>query len=163
MKLYDLAEAYQNVWGLLENEDTDLTLVEQALQTVEGAIETKAGNIAIFIRSLDADAEAIKAEEKRLADRRRAIENKRDGIKQYLQMQMEAMGIDKVKTSTHTLSIQNNPPALQILDPEVIPQKFLTLIPEHFEVRKKDVADALKAGENVPGAELVRGRSLRIR
>lgn len=163
MKLYELTEAYQNVWNLVENEDTDLALIENALKTVEGEIQTKVGNIAIFIRNLDVEAKLIKEEEDRLKSRRQAIENKRDGIKQYLQFAMEQVGLEKVKTPTHTVAIQANPAALQIIDPDAIPQRFLTLVPEHYEARKKDITDALKAGEEVPGCELSRGRSLRIR
>lgn len=162
LKLYELTEAYETLWGLVEESD-DLTLIESALQTVEGAIEVKANNVIIFLKSLDADAKAIKEEEQRLSARRKAIENKHASIKQYLQMEMESAGIDKLKAATHSISLQNNPPALQIIDADVIPQKYLTLVPERWEVRKKDITDAIKAGEVVPGAELTRGRSLRIR
>lgn len=163
MKLYNLTENYNNLWGLVDNDEIDLAIVEEAIQKVESSIEEKAQNIAVFIKSLDADADTIKAEEKRLADRRRAIENRRDGIKQYLQQQMELAGLDKVKGSTHTISLQNNPPSVQITDVDKIPGKFLTLIPEQYVPNKKELAEALKAGEDVEGAELTRGKSLRIR
>lgn len=163
LKLYELSDAYKNLWNMVDDEETDLTLVEQALQTVEGAIETKAGNIAIFIRNLDAEAKLIKEEEDRLKSRRQAIENKRDRIKEFLQFSLEKIGLDKVKTATHTIAIQSNPPAVQITNEEQIPGRFLTLIPERYEVNKKAISEALKDGEEVPGAVLTRGRSLRIR
>lgn len=163
MKLYELSEAYKNLWNMVEDDETDLTIVEQALQTVEGAIETKAGNIAIFIHNLDSEAKLIKGEEDRLKSRRQAIENKRDRIKEFLQFSLEQMGLEKVKTATHTIAIQNNPPAVQIINEDEIPGRFLTLVPEHYEVNKKAISEALKSGEEVPGAILARGRSLRIR
>ena len=163
LKLYELSEAYKNLWNMVDDEETDLTLVEQALQTVEGEIETKAGNIAIFIRNLDSESKLIKEEEDRLKARRQAIENKRDRIKDFLQFSLEQMGLDKVKTPTHTIAIQNNPPSVQILNEDVIPGKYLTLIPEHYEVNKKAISEALKQGEEVLGCQLTRGRSLRIR
>lgn len=163
LTLYDLTDSYRNLWEMVDNDDTDLTVVEQALQTVEGAIETKAGNIAIFIRNLDSESKLIKEEEERLKSRRQAIENKRDRIKEWLKSNMELAGIEKLKTTTHTIAIQNNPPAVQIINEDKIPGKFLTLVPEHYEVNKKAIGDALKSGENVPGAELTRGKSLRIR
>lgn len=163
LTLYDLTDSYRNLWEMVDSDDTDLTLIENALQTVEGEIQTKAGNIAIFIRNLDSEAKLIKEEEDRLKARRQAIENKRDRIKEFLQSNMELAGIDKLKTTTHTISIQNNPPAVQITNEDVIPGKFLTLIPQHYEVSKKAILEALKLGEEVPGAEISRGRSLRIR
>jgi hypothetical protein len=163
LTLYDLTDSYRNLWEMVDGDDTDLAMIDTALKTVEDAIETKAGNIAIFIRNLDSESKLIKEEEERLKSRRQAIENKRDRIKEWLKSNMELAGIDKLKTNTHTISIQNNPSAVQIINEEKIPGKFLTLVPEHYEVRKKDVLDALKQGEEVPGAELSRGRSLRIR
>ena len=163
LKLYELSEAYKNLWNMVDDEETDLTMVETALQTVEGAIETKAGNIAIFIRNLDSESKLIKEEEDRLKARRQAIENKRDSIKGWLQQNMELMNIDKIKTTTHSISLQSNPPSVLILDEDVIPGRFLTLIPERYEVNKKAISEALKAGEEVLGATLARGRSLRIR
>jgi hypothetical protein len=161
--LYELTEGYKALWNLVDDNDSDLTMIETALQTVEGAIEVKANNIIIFLKSLDADAKAIKEEEQRLSARRKAIENKHLSIKQYLQTQMELAGIEKLKTATHSIGLQNNPPALQIIDVDVIPQKFLTLIPARYEPRKDDIKAAIKAGEVVPGCEVSVGRSIRIR
>ena len=163
IKLYELTDAYKTLWDLVDDNDSDLAMVEAALQTVEATIEVKAANIVTFLKSLDSDAKAIKEEEFRLYARRKTIENKHAGMKHYLKEQMELIGIEKLKVATHSISLQNNPPALQILDADVIPQKFLTLIPERYEPRKKDITDAIKAGEEVPGCELTRGRGIRIR
>ena len=164
MKLYELTDAYKSLWEMVDNDESDSTMIQNALQTVNDAIEVKAGNIVIFLQSLDIDAKTIKEEEARLSARRKAIENKRDNIKRYLQEQMELLGVDKLKTSTHhSLSIQNNPPAVQIINEDEIPGKFLTLIPEQYIPDKKAIAKALKDGQKVPGAELQTGKSLRIR
>ena len=162
IQLYALGEMYQNVINMVDEDSPDQDVLN-ALATIEGQVEVKAGNIAHIIKTLESEAEVIKAEEKRLAQRRRSRENTVVNIKQYLQDAMTQMGLDKIKTPTRTLSLQNNPPALQITDKDLIPQKFLTLIPEHFDVRNKDVAEAIKNGEEVPGAILTVGRSLRIR
>lgn len=161
--LYELTEGYKSLWDLVDDSDSDLAMIETALQTVEGAIEVKANNIIIFLKSLDADAKAIKEEEQRLSARRKAIENKHSSIKQYLQVQMELAGIEKLKTATHSIGLQNNPPALYVYDQDILNGKYLTLVPEHYEVNKKVLTDALKAGEQIKGAELTVGRSLRIR
>lgn len=162
-KLYELAENYKNVWQLIEDESMDLAVIEDTLQSIEGAIEEKAVNIAKFMQSMKADAEAIKAEEKRLADRRKAIENRQKQLKEYLQQQMELAGLDKIKTATHTIAIQNNPPAVVITDETAIPPSYLTIIPEQYVPDKKRIAEAFKNGECVPGCELRQGKSLRIR
>lgn len=163
MKLYELTENYRNIWSLVDDESIPIEAVEQALAVIETSIEEKAVAVASFIRSLDTDAGIIRQEEKRLADRRRAIENKRDGIKQYLQYALEQMGLDKVKTPLMQLSIVKNPPAVEILDAAKIPAKYLTIVPQKYEPDKKRISEALKAGEEVEGCRLTRGKSLRIK
>lgn len=160
--LYNLSEAYQNVLNLIDDENPDSDILK-ALQTIEGQIEVKASSMATLIKSLESEADFIKTEERRLAQRRKVRENAVSNIKQYLQSAMEQMGMDKIKTSTWTFNIQNNPPAVQIVNEDEIPGKFLTLIPERYEVNKKLISEALKSGEEVKGCELIRGKSLRIR
>lgn len=163
MNLYDLAHAYQGIQALANNEDVDAEAMQMALAELGTEIESKTLNIAIIIKGLESDTDIIKAEERRLADRRKALENKAGWLKQYAKEQLEAAGIDKVKSPTLTVAIQNNPPAVQITDPDIIPARFQTIVPETYTIDKKAVGDALKAGEDVPGAELTQGRSLRIR
>jgi hypothetical protein len=163
VKLYELTQAYNEVWNLVDNEDTDLQVIEDTLSSLEGAIEDKAANIALFVRGMESDTTVIDAEIKRLTERKRAITNRVNGLKTYLRAQMEAANLLKIKTPTHTISLQNNPPAVNIYDQERIPAAFLTIIPESFVPDKKRISEALKAGEQVPGAELTQGKSLRIR
>lgn len=163
MKLHEYAEAYRQIETLLDCEDTDKESLTMALSVIEGEMTEKATNIAKFIQGMTADIDTIKAEEKRLADRRRAIENRQAWLKQYLQDQMEKAGLDKVKVATMTIALQNSPAAVEIIDEKAIPERFLTIIPQTYVVDKKRVADALKAGEEVPGAALRQGRHLRIR
>ena len=160
--LYELSEGYRNLLSLVDDESPDQDILH-ALTTIEGAIEVKAVSIANVIKVIEAEAEVIKAEEKRLSLRRRSRENAVTGMKQYLQGVMEQLGIDKVDTPTRSVSVQNSPPALYISNPDIIPQKYLTLVPAHFEPRNADIKEALKAGIEIPGAELQIGRSLRIK
>jgi len=162
-KLYELTKNYQNLLELAEDETIDMSIIETALQAVEGHIQEKAQNIAIIIKSLGADVEIIKAEEKRLADRRKAFENKQNWLKNYLHGQLEFVGIDKVKTAVLTVALQNNPPAVQITDESMIPKQYKVIIPATYTIDKKSIADTIKRGIGVTGASLIVGRSLRIR
>lgn len=158
MKLYELTSKYN---ALLEMaEETDATAFLDTLETLEEGIEDKAENIAKLIKNLTADTEAIKAEENRLADRRKAVENKISSLKTYLQNQMEVVGIDKVKRPTLTVSIRNNPPSVKVTD-ETLLDSYM--IPQEPKLDKKALLTELKAGFEIQGAELVQGRSLMIR
>jgi uncharacterized protein YlxW (UPF0749 family) len=84
---------------------------------------------------LESDCKAIKEEEQRLADRRKALENRISSVKEYLQNQLEVAGLDKVKRPTVTVSIQLNPPSAEILDESVVPSIFM--VPQLTELTSK--------------------------
>lgn len=159
MKLYELTENYLQLLEMAEEMDPEL--IRDTLESIEESIAEKAENTAKLIKSLEADVKAIKEEEKRLADRRKALEKKIENIKEYLQDQLELAGIDKVKRPTITVSIQNNPPSVRIVNEEIIPSSYM--IPQPPKLDKKSILEKLRSGEKVPGVELAQGRSLRIR
>ena len=161
-KLYELTEMYENIWKLIGDEDVDIESLEIALLNIEDNIEAKAENTAKLIKSIDGDVIALKEEEKRLASRRRALENKQTNIKSYLENQLLIMGVDKVKTALFTVALQNNPPSVVFTDEDLIPgiyKKEVTTI----TIPKKEILDAIKSGIEVPGAEIKQTKSLRIR
>jgi hypothetical protein len=159
--LYQLTSDYTALLDMLDD-DADQESVINTLQCVEGAIEVKAQSIATIIRGLDDDASAINAEIKRLQLRKKGAESRRDWLKQYVGQQMELAGMDKIKTATHTIALQNNPPSVEIYNPDVIPAQYVTIKTEYVPDKKR-IEEAIKAGGVVPGAELKQGRSIRIR
>ena len=113
------------------------------------------------MRSFQVDVDALKLEEKRLADRRRAIEKRIESIKDYLKNQMEVAGIEKVKRPTLTVSIANNPPSVEIEDESLIP--FDYMVPQPARIDKKALLTALKEGQDISGASIKQTRGVRIR
>lgn len=156
--LYQLTSDYNQVIALLGDDEYDKQALQDTLDSIEGAIEVKAHNIVKLIKSMNTDA--IDAEIKRLTDRKKAINNRKDGLKQYLQTQMELLGKDKIKGELFTLTIKNNPPALEITDSSIIPAKYQVV---SYSVDNTAIKSDLKAGAEVPGARLTQGRSLTIR
>ena len=161
--LYELTDNYRNIQDLLGDESMDQQTLTSALALIEGDIQSKAQNIAVILQSMDANISILDAEIKRLMERKKAIEKGNEWLKNYLKEQLEKIGQKKLKTPMFTLSIQNNPPAVQITDEKAIPAKFLTIIPQKTVPDKKRIAESLKAGEKIPGAILTQGKSLRIR
>ena len=159
MKLYELTDNYMQLVEMADQLDEETFL--NTLESIQDSIEDKVENTAKVIKSIEADVQAIKEEEKRLKERRQALEKKIDNIKDYLKEQLEKAGIDKVKRPTITVSIQNNPPKAEIVDEKSIPLQFM--IPQPAKVDKRAVLDKLKNGERVPGAALVQERGVRIR
>jgi predicted nuclease with TOPRIM domain len=158
MELYRLTQNYLSVMEMAEEMDTDT--LKDTLESIEEEIHDKAENIAKLVKNLNADVDALKTEEKRLADRRKSLENKVIHLKEYLQNQLEVAGLDKVKRPTLTVSIQNNPPSVKVID-----EKLLSdfMIPQDPKLDKKAILTALKEGQEVNGAELFQSRGVRIR
>jgi gp157 len=161
--LYDLGDAFNGVMDLVLDETMDLTVLEECLQSIEADIAVKCEKGIGLIRSLENLRDGMKAEATRLTDRQKIIDNRIRSIKDWYQRNLDAMGKSKVETMRGTMAVQNNTPALKITDEDNIPLCYLDLIPARYEVNKDAVKNALKAGEEVPGAHLEQGRSLRIR
>jgi hypothetical protein len=159
VKLYELTQNYSQLLDLADSMDEEM--FRDTLSSIEEALEEKVENTAKFIRCLDGDIEAIKAEEKRLADRRKALETKVSNCKTYLQEQLEFAGIDKIKRPTVTVSIQANPPSVEVADESLIPIEYM--IPQPSKIDKKAILTDLKNGLWVEGCSMKQGRSVRIK
>ena len=158
MKLYDISAEIASI--LNEEEWTEET--EQQLEALNLSLEVKAKNIVEFMADIDGFVDAAKKEEKRIAERRKAAENRRDRLKEYLHKSLEAIDRTELEAGSHKLKIQNNPPKVVIDEESEIPPKYFVVIPETFSLDKKTLAEDLKKGP-VKGAHLERGTSLRIR
>jgi len=161
-RLYDLTESYRGIAALLDDDTMDPEIINTALAEISGSITGKAGNIAGLIKDIESDIEAVKVEEKRLADRRRFAENKVGWLKGYIQSAMEDIGQDKIKTPLFNFTLAKNPPAVVIDNMGDLPKKYvIETISQAAD--KKAIAAAIKAGEEIPGARLATSKSLRIR
>lgn len=156
MRLYEIKEVYYN---LLEMEDVD---VSEYLKVVEGELEDKLQNIGLLYKSITAEAEAIKGEEKKLADRRKAIENKASSLKDWLYVEMQQLNIDKINKPNIVLSIAKNPPKLVIHDETHIPMKYTNEVVT-ISIDNARLKEDVKNGLVVEGVEVIQETSLRIK
>lgn len=161
MKLYELTDAYNNIWELVNDESMDIDILDEAIKGIEANLETKVENSIKILRGLEADIAIYKAEENRLADRRKAAESKKNWLKDYLQAELSKAGIDKLKAGTYNVSMQNNPPSVEITGD--VPKEYITVIPEAYQTDKRKIAEYLKAGNVAEWACLKQTKSLRVR
>jgi chromosome segregation ATPase len=161
--LYVLADEYRQTAERLANLDLDEQTLTDTLESICGELTVKARNVAMCIRNLETTAEQIKAAEAQMAKRRKALETRATRIRQYLFDNMQHAGLQKVECPYFNIAIRNNPSAVQIDDARQIPTQFMRQPePPPPAPDKKAIKDALEAGEDVPGARLVTGQSLRI-
>ena len=164
MTLYDLTNDYMELLQMAEDPDIDEQAFLDTLEGIDGALEDKADNYAKCMRMLEADAKGIKAEEERLAKRRKTIEGNVSSMKSALQFAMQTTGKTKFKTTLFSFGIRKNPPSVVIDAANVrdFPEQYV--IESEPVLDKKALKDALKAGEDMTGlCHLEQSESLSIR
>ena len=161
MTLYEMTGEWIALLDMLEDPDTDPQAIADTLEGLEGELEDKADNYAAVIDTLKADSAALKAEEERLRDRRKAVDNNIDRMKRSLENMMLTTGKTKFKTLRYSFGIQKNPPSV-VLDGGTIPEEYL--IPAEPTVNKKQMIIDLRSGKDLTGiAHIEQTESLRIR
>ncbi|MBO6015346.1 MAG: siphovirus Gp157 family protein [Oscillospiraceae bacterium] len=161
MTLYELTGQYLELLTLAEDPDADEQAVSDTLEGLEGEIEEKADGYAKVIKTMQAEADAIKTEAARLQERARLLESRSDYLKNRLKYAMELTGKAKIKTTLFSFGIQKNPPSV-VLETDNIPEQFL--IPQPPKVDKTAIKQAITDGHDLSGiAHLEQGTSLRIR
>lgn len=162
MNLYDLAAQYQDLLDLAAS-GAPVEELDAMLDGLEGKLEEKLERTACVVRSVEANAEVIDAEIKRLQARKSSMLNNAQYLKDRMEAILTVLGKDKIKTPLFNIGMANNPPKVVVLDEMSIPEEyFQTPVPQR-SLMKKEVAEAWKRGEVVPGTEIVQERKLRIR
>ena len=165
MKLYEYAEQYEALKQMAEDESIPLEAIEDTFQSIDDEFETKVDSIACIIKDELAMAEAIEKEIDALMKRHKITV---DRLKTYTMEQMQAVGKSKIETARNVVSVAKKSPALEIENSDDF-IAWATLAHEEFirqkapEINKVAVRDALKAGEELPGAKLVAGYRLAVR
>lgn len=162
--LYELTGAALTLRNLLLEGDLDPEDIKDAIETNNEEITLKLENCAKVIKDIESDIAGLKAEEERLANRRKTYENNIKSLKRAMQDALLATGERKLKGQLFSFNVQANPPSV-VLDEayiENIPDKYITK-PEPV-VNKKALLEDLKAGVELDGiAHLETTESIRIR
>lgn len=159
MKLYEYTQDYLYLLEISEELDQDVLI--DTLESITESIEEKAENVAKVIRTFEAEVKVLKQEEERLAAKRKTLESKVTYLKKYLYEQLEAVGINRIKRPLFTISIQNNAPSVDVINPDDVPESLWNY-PEPV-LDKRKILSLLKAGDDIPGVALKTSKGLRIR
>jgi chromosome segregation ATPase len=138
--------------------------LEDALNNLGEDIEIKLENYAKIIKNFESDIAGLKAEEERLAKKRKAMENSIKHMKERMTIAMQQTGKLDIKGELFKFKVQANPPAV-VMDVnyiEDVPEKYL--IAQDPKIDRKKLAEDLKAGVELDGvAHLEASASVRIR
>lgn len=166
--LYVLTSEYKMLAERLAEADFDAQTVADTIEA-SGLVDdltVKAQNIEHIARAAVSHHDAIDAEIARL----QALKGKRDkiaqGLRDYLRENMERAGIEKIECPLFSISIRKNPAAVEITNTDDLPFKFWRTPDPKPPVPAPDKAaikDALKRGEEVPGARMVQTTRLEVK
>lgn len=129
MTLYEITGELLELQNMIE-EGADPDVVNDTIESVEFDLEQKAEGYVMVIRNLEAQAKAIKDEEKRLREKRVSAENGIERLKKRLFDSMNATGKKKLNAGVFTLSVQKNGGALPVIidaDVENMPKEMLKM------------------------------------
>lgn len=161
-KLYEIADGYRNIQALLDNPEIPMEIVVDGLTKLDDDFEVKAESIAKVLREMEGDITSLKDEEARISSRRKALENRQQGLKLYLESYMRAIDKTSFKGKLFTFSISKNKPSVEISNLEGIPSEYIE-VEEVKKVDKRKLLEALQNGEEIQGATIKQNESLRIR
>lgn len=156
MTLYEIIKEIENFQFTIDEETGEILNVMQ-LDELTIAKDEKAENVALFIKNLRAEAEAIKAEEKALATRRKQTERKAQSLTEYLQYCLDG---DKLKTPRVAVSYRKST-RVECDDLSAVPEQYLRY--KAPELDKTAIKNAIKAGDDTTGCRLEEYTSMSIR
>jgi chromosome condensin MukBEF ATPase and DNA-binding subunit MukB len=161
-----LYEIDQDILDCVDTETGEILDTEK-LDALQMELEKKLEGVALWVKDLKAEAEAVKAEADKLNARKKALENKIDGLKNWLRF---ALGGEKLKTPRCNVYYQHNT-KVNVIDEQSVTNYIQTHYkePEEFlkfvlpEIRKDAVKAELKKGVEIPGCALEETESVVIK
>ena len=160
--LYDID---QDILDCVDAETGEILDTEK-LDALQMEREAKLEGVALWVKDLKAEADAVKAEADKLTARKKALDNKVESIKAWL---LSALGGEKLKTprcnvyQTHgqRVSVPDEAGLIGFLQTLEEPERFLRF--KEPELKKDEIKKALKEGTIIPGASLEETESVVIR
>jgi len=160
MTLYEIDNA---MMSLIDNETGEIVDYEQ-FEALIMSKEEKIDNTAKWIIDLEAEAKMVKERADELTERARAAKKKAERLREFLQEYLQG---EKRKTADYTIGYRRTE-SVEITDED----RAIAWLMEHGEdaltyqtpkISKTAVKEILKAGNEVPGAELVERQNMSIR
>ena len=139
------------------DEETGEILDTELLDKLQLDRRVKIENIALFIKTLLAEAKAMGEEKKVLDERKKAREKTAEKLKAYL---IEQLNGQKYHSARVDLGFRKSD-TLEIKSTAGIPAEFL--VPQEPKVDKISLKKAVKAGAVFDGVELVIKQNLQIK
>lgn len=156
--LYEISESLRGLASVDAEDESMALAIRDTMEAVQGEFDEKAKAVASVILNMDSDAAAIQSEIDRLTARKKAIQNRQEGIRNYLRENMEACGISKITHPLFSITLAKGREIAVIDDPGALPDDLVYVTTE-VRPEKAEILKLLKEGVEVPGAHIERSQS----
>lgn len=152
MRLYEIdQEIEQALSRTMIDEETGEILAcpdMERLNELQMEREKKLENVALFYKNADAEAKAIAEEIKKLQARKKVLDNKCEGAKNWI-----AFALNNEKFSTPKCAVSFRKTEQTVVDDiYALPPAYIRI--KEPEADKTAIKNAIKAGETIPGCRL---------
>ncbi len=161
MQLYKISEEYQaalEAYQMAETDEEQALALEQ-VSKLDSDMNKKVEACLAYLKNLEAEADAISNEIKRLQDRKKVAVNKSEAFREYLKTCVEPLG--KWSNGVFTISFRNYK-SVVIENEDLIDNCYKKEVWK-IEVDKKELETALRTGAIVTGAILEERKSMVIK
>lgn len=167
LKLYEISGQYRLLAEKLAAADLDATTIADTIEAsgLTDALQEKAQGVELVARAAEMHCPAIDAEIARLQALKAHRQKIAAGLREYLRVQMEVAGIERITCPLFDLKLKKNPPAVEVLDESLVPAEYwVKPAPKPVDPRlhKEAIKAAIKGGKDVPGVRLVQATRLEV-
>jgi hypothetical protein len=157
--IYNVDSAFQSIVNMHADGDLTDEQFKEALVALEENKVEKCGNAICYLNMLKHGIDDMKAEEKRIATMRKALESRAKNLESAFAYVLNNMGDKEVITRYGVMKVRKNPPSVVIDDLSKVPTKF-----QHQKIEvtidKTAIKKAIQSGEKVDGCHIEQGEKL---
>lgn len=160
--IYNIGKEYVELVDSITDNGGEITPeMEVALMINKEEIEVKAAQYAFVVKDIEDDLVAIDAEIDRLKGMKKVKQNIIDRLKKVASDAMQLYGIEKISLPSIKISFRKST-MVNIFDEDAIPEEY-RVRKEVVTISKTKIGDAIKAGIEVPGANIVHDQNIQFK
>jgi len=161
--LYEMTREFEELKSFIEDGTIPAEDAADTIEAMEMTIKMKAHNVTAFILNQESEIEQLKEAEKRIAKRRKSLENAKERLKEYLLANMMDNRIFEIECPEWKVKVGKCPPSVELIEgaEELLADEYVR-VKVTKAADKKAIKKALQEGAEIPGAALINKTTLRF-
>lgn len=160
---FELAAQYRQLAEMLAERNDDEQVVADTLESLSGPFDEQLENLAKMVRNIEAASSGIAQTIESLQARHTSLERAAQRGRRLILDLMQTAHRERVHTALFSMALKRNPPQVVIDRVDQLPDMYWTRYePPAPTPNKKAIANAIKAGKEVPGAHCEQSVRLEI-